>query len=423
MINSFFKSFISSIGRTLGKIITYILIALILLMLFGNGVKAETVDFPPKFLDHTLDQEWLVPAGGSITGQINFLSSQPLDTSFAFVDICTTGYEPTLWITSMTFGEIAASTSWYQLDIPCNTGGYKANVYRQIMYIPSSVSANDSTYGTLYNVAATGRLFNNTKEYATSMRLLHIGLSENIPLDDIILQNDMTQTELLRDILDSLSNNDSTMQGVLESNQAIKEQTEELNNSITSESEDFEDNSCGIICKLGKIPGKIIDGLIEGIKSLFIPEDGYFENWFNNLKTFFEEKLGFLAAPFTIFIDFVNMYLNLDADTDIIINIPDIYVPNFEEYKIISATSFNWSELLKSKESLNALWQLYLAFVDVFLILNFINLCEGKYNAIFGGNTSNYEYYTVEDSITYDNDTGEVTGRRMNERRTTRKKV
>ena len=35
----------------------------------------------------------------------------------------------------------------------------------------------------------------------------------------------MRQTELLQDILDSLSNNDSTMQGVLESNQAIKEQT------------------------------------------------------------------------------------------------------------------------------------------------------------------------------------------------------
>ena len=124
-----------------------------------------------------------------------------------------------------------------------------------------------------------------------------------------------------------------------------------------------------------------------------------------------------------IFIDFVNMYLNLDSNTDVVINIPDIYVPNFEEYKIISATTFNWSELLKSKESLNTLWQLYLAFVDVFLILNFINLCESKYNRIFGGDTSNYEYYTVEDSITYDNDTGEVTGRRMNERRTTRKKV
>lgn len=243
--------------------------------------KAETVDFPPKFIDYTLDQEWQIPAGGSLTGQINFLSSQPLDTSFAFVDVCTTGYEPTLWITSMAFGEIAASTNWYKLDIPCNTGGRKADVYRQIMYIPSSVSVTDSTYGSLYNVAATGRLFSNTKEYLTYMRLLHIGLSENIPLDDIILQNDMTQTELLRDILDSLSNNDSTMQGVLESNQAIKEQTEKLkeeteklNENITNDKVDsgtgsdffdsFATNDNGGISAIVTAPLSAIEKMVSG---------------------------------------------------------------------------------------------------------------------------------------------------------------
>lgn len=64
-----------------------------------------------------------------------------------------------------------------------------------------------------------------------------------------------------------------------------------------------------------------------------------------------------------------------------------------------------------------------MSFIDVYLILNFINLCESKYNRIFGGDTTNYEYYTVEDSYTFDNDTGEVLSARRNERTTTRKKV
>ncbi len=159
------------------------------------------------------------------------------------------------------------------------------------------------------------------------------------------------------------------------------------------------------------------------LKGLFIPEDGYFENWFNDLKSFFEEKLGFLATPFTIIIDFVNRYLDLNPQDDIIINIPDITVPNFEEYIIIKATVFNWSETLRSKESLYMLWQLYLSFIDVYLILNFINLCENKYNRIFGGDVANYEYYTVEDSYNVDINTGEVKNMRRNERKTTRKKV
>lgn len=175
--------------------------------------------------------------------------------------------------------------------------------------------------------------------------------------------------------------------------------------------------------KIGNFFKDLLDGILEGLKKLFIPEDDYFKNWFDDFKTYFEEKLGFIATPFTIIIDFVNSYLNLSSSNDIIIDVPDITVPNFEENKIISATTFNWSQTLRSKQALNTLWQLYLSFIDVYLILNFINLCESKYNRIFGGDTTNYEYYTVEDSYTFDNDTGEVLSARRNERTTTRKKV
>lgn len=168
---------------------------------------------------------------------------------------------------------------------------------------------------------------------------------------------------------------------------------------------------------------ELLEGIIQALKDLFIPGENYFSTWYNDFKEYMEQKLGFLLTPFSIFVDFIETYSNLSSSNDIVINIPDITVPNFEDYKIISATTFNWSQTLKSKTSLLNLWNLYLDFVDVFLILNFIGLCERTYNRIFGGDTSNYEYYTTEDSYNVDNETGEVLSTRHNERTTRRKKV
>ena len=168
---------------------------------------------------------------------------------------------------------------------------------------------------------------------------------------------------------------------------------------------------------------KLIELLIDALKSLFIPKDGFFMDWWNDFKSYMNLKLGLLTKPIDIFISFISGYLNL-SDSNIIINIPDITVPNFEDHIIIHSQSFNWKELLQSKTSLNNLWQLYLDFIDVFLIFNFIGLCESVYARIFGGDTSNYEYYTVDDSYYYDNSTGEVSGASKHSERTTfRKKV
>lgn len=169
---------------------------------------------------------------------------------------------------------------------------------------------------------------------------------------------------------------------------------------------------------------KLVELIINGLKSLFIPSDDFFSNWWNDFKSFMEAKLGFLTKPIDIFITFISSYLNLSED-NIIINIPNITVPNFEDNILIHAQTFNWKELLQSKTSFNNLWQLYLDFVDVFLIFNFIGLCEGVYARIFGGDTSNYEYYTVEDSYYFDSSTGEVaeTGKHSERTVTKRKKV
>lgn len=192
---------------------------------------------------------------------------------------------------------------------------------------------------------------------------------------------------------------------------------------VANQNEEAEKTRKGILGKLGDLISYInpsSDNFF--LKLAFIPSSTFLENWYADFRNWIELKLGFLSTPITLFLDFINLYLNLNEE-DIIINIPEITVPNFEEYTLIQAQTFNWSDLLESKQEFSTLWNLYLDFIDVFLILNFLGLCEVTYNRIFGGDTSQYEYYTTEETYSINDETGEATNHQLRQRRTRREKV
>lgn len=380
-------------------------------------VKAATYEY--QIFGGVNDSEFGIEANGSkISTGDKFIFYNNTMNNYMYVDICTTGNAPSTWVYDVRDGSVSISTQVLKVNKRCVVSGYEASVYRFTFFVATASDIGQDRLGLNF----TTRLFNNTSYY-TFMRILSVFGSDTLSYADIEAgQNDAIQSQQKEAIEatkkvheeqkktnDKLDTAENTRKGIWET---IK--------SIPGTIGTFFDN---LGTKIGNFFKDLLDGILEGLKKLFIPEDDYFKNWFDDFKTYFEEKLGFIATPFTIIIDFVNSYLNLSSSNDIIIDVPDITVPNFEENKIISATTFNWSQTLRSKQALNTLWQLYLSFIDVYLILNFINLCESKYNRIFGGDTSNYEYYTVEDSYTFDNDTGEVLSSRRNERTTTRKKV
>lgn len=211
------------------KYLKYFLPGILFLLgfcLFSLNVKASTID-SFNFLGKEIDDEWIISSNSSISGQISFTNSvENVSTTtgnFAYVDICTTGYEPTLWITSNSLGQLSPSTKWYKVNIACNVNGYKANVYRQIIFIANSEFQGQCSIagGTSRPCSANlsnGRLFSNT-DYNVFMRLLHFGITEDIPLNDLIFDNQTTQTTILNDILKSIKSDSSI-------NQQIKENTE-----------------------------------------------------------------------------------------------------------------------------------------------------------------------------------------------------
>lgn len=205
------------------KKIKYLL--LLIPFLFISKVNGATID-NFNFLGKGIDDEWIIPSNSSITGQISFTNSvENVSTStgnFVFVDICTTGYSPVLWINSNSQGQLTPSTKWYKVDAACRVHGYDADVYRQIIFIANSeFQGSGSVAGNSRPIStnlSTGQLFSNT-DYNVYMRLLHFGITEDIPLNDLILDNQITQTSILNDILNSIRSDSSI-------NQQIKENTE-----------------------------------------------------------------------------------------------------------------------------------------------------------------------------------------------------
>lgn len=214
---------------------------LIPLFIFIPKVKADFVgNF--SFLGYGLDSEFSIGANGSKSGVISFnnTTSNISTTShnFLYIDLCTTGYEPTLWITSNTYGTMAPSTKWYKLNTDCNTGVYKAAVYRQIIYISSSQVQESISSDYSYAVnESRGTLFSNTN-YTAYMRILHIGITPDIPLDEIILQQDQTRNDLLNDIKNSFSSQNSTLNDIEKNTEDTKNAIEDTNDTLKDDSID-----------------------------------------------------------------------------------------------------------------------------------------------------------------------------------------
>lgn len=124
---------------------------------------------------------------------------------------------------------------------------------------------------------------------------------------------------------------------------------------------------------------KLISLLIDAIKSLFIPSDDFFSNYFTNLKDWFSDRLGFLFYPFEIVIDILNKIANINF-SDPVIHIPDINEP-FTNKKLISSTTFDFNSLL-SNSILKNIHDIYLIGVDVVIIIALVNLAKRKWEEV-----------------------------------------
>lgn len=150
--------------------------------------------------------------------------------------------------------------------------------------------------------------------------------------------------------------------------------------SITSD-EQLVGGVSGILQNIIDLPKKIIDG----IAGIFIPSDGFFSDYFNELNSWFSDRLGILYFPFDFIVSFFSRIYTSDFGAPTI-EIPAMKIPLFEEYgNIYDGTTFNFMEFVNQNETFKYIYNLYLIAVDGIVIFGLVRLLMRKYEEVTSG--------------------------------------
>lgn len=133
-----------------------------------------------------------------------------------------------------------------------------------------------------------------------------------------IAENSNRQVEQGDSIIELIKNTIQTISSQLESfwNQLAGEFTNlynKMNQQHAEKLQSDQDTRDTITEESEKSRNFIVDGIINGLKSLFIPSDDYFKAWFDDMYTFFNDRFGFLMFPVDLLVQMVNLYLNADS--------------------------------------------------------------------------------------------------------------
>lgn len=124
---------------------------------------------------------------------------------------------------------------------------------------------------------------------------------------------------------------------------------------------------------------KLIELLIEMLKSLFIPSNEFFNTFFTDLNSWFSDRFGFLYYPLELFFDLCDRFVNIDF-SEPIINIPDIIEPT-TNLVLIHSTYYNFNSLLEN-DILKTVHDIYFIIVDAVIYIGLALLLYNKYEEV-----------------------------------------
>lgn len=138
----------------------------------------------------------------------------------------------------------------------------------------------------------------------------------------------------------------------------------------------------GILKTIIELPKKIVNLIVDGLKTLFIPKDGFIKDKFNDLFSLLKDKLGILFYPFDLIVDFFNLIIDFCKTGDGILEIPTIKEP-FSGSVLIEAHSYNFGSDFKT--TLGDYYGLYQSIIYGITILLFSKFLYELYQDIFHG--------------------------------------
>lgn len=140
-----------------------------------------------------------------------------------------------------------------------------------------------------------------------------------------------------------------------------------------------------------RIQGFFVDlynDIVDGLKKLFIPSDGYFEAKKTELETFATEHFGALYQVPDLMVDTLRKFTTMSPEQ------PSITLPaiefnfNGKHYVLSDSISYSFSWVNDSGHMLFYFYKFYRGFIAVVLFFAFANYCIKKYNEVFAGSAA-----------------------------------
>lgn len=137
-----------------------------------------------------------------------------------------------------------------------------------------------------------------------------------------------------------------------------------------------------LIDNIISIPVKVVNGISNFFKDLFIPDKEIFEDFINQEYEFLKEKLGFLLYPIDLIIDFSNRFYNISNSQNAVFTIPKI---KFMNVVLFEENSIDLLSIVNSNDTIKNLYSIYRVFVSGLIVIWLCCLAKNKYDEIFGG--------------------------------------
>lgn len=158
-----------------------------------------------------------------------------------------------------------------------------------------------------------------------------------------------------------------------------------LTNEIKDATEKQTEEHRGMFERLGdRISGffdNLLSGILDGLKGLIIPDDGYFDQYFADWDAWMEDHFGALYYPFDLILDVLNRFLTLEVPETPSIVFPTLQVGETVLLEAQTYTFFGEGSL----SALNGLYQTYRMVVTAIFVFALSNLAWRKLNSIMGG--------------------------------------
>lgn len=128
--------------------------------------------------------------------------------------------------------------------------------------------------------------------------------------------------------------------------------------------------------------------IIDGIKNLFVPSDGYFSSKTMEIQNIMRNSLGALYQSGELMIDFLGRLKNVNTNA-----VAEIVIPKFQfklgnsVYTLYSGGvySFEWVKTNSSDNVLYTLYRAYKGFMVLVCVISFIYYLRRRYNSLIGG--------------------------------------